>query len=68
LKQIERPLASASADSAYGKEPVYEAIEGHSPERRTRVIIPPQRKAILSAHSKTAHFRKWHPRESAPKR
>jgi hypothetical protein len=49
-------LASASADSAYGKEPVYEAIEGHSPERRTRVIIPPQRKAILSAHSKTAHF------------
>ncbi len=54
LRQIEAPLLSASADSAYDKEPVYEAIEGHSPARTTRVIIPPQRNAVLSATSKTA--------------
>jgi IS5 family transposase len=54
LKQIEAPLASASADSAYDKEPVYEALEKHSPGRRTRVLIEPQRNAVLSAPSKTA--------------
>jgi IS5 family transposase len=54
LKQIEGPLASAAADSAYDKEAVYEAIERHSPQRRTRVIIEPQRNAVLSPQSKTA--------------
>ena len=54
LTQIETSLASVSADCAYDKEPVYEAIEGHSPGRRTRVIIPPQRNAVVSPHSKTA--------------
>ena len=50
LTQIETSLASVSADCAYDKEPVYEAIEGHSPGRRTRVIIPPQRNAVVSPH------------------
>lgn len=54
LTQIESPLASASADSAYDKEAVYEAIEAHSPGRRTRVVIPPQRNATLSPKSSTA--------------
>ncbi len=40
--------------SAYDKEAVYEAIEAHSPERRTRVVIPPQRNATLSRNSNTA--------------
>jgi IS5 family transposase len=39
LKQIESPLASASADSAYDEESVYESIAAHSRGRRTRVII-----------------------------
>ena len=42
------------ADSAYDKEAVYEAIEAHSPGRRTRVVIPPQRNATLSQNSNTA--------------
>ena len=54
LTQIESPLASVSADRVYDKGPVYEAIEGHSPGRRTRVIIPPQRNALVSPESKTA--------------
>jgi hypothetical protein len=54
LRQIESPLASASADGAYDKDPVYEAIEAHSPGRRTRVIIPPCRNATLSSNSNNA--------------
>ena len=42
-----------AADSAYDKEAVYEAIEAHSPGRRTRVVIP-QRNATLSQNSNTA--------------
>ena len=33
---------------------VYEAIEAHSPGRRTRVVISPQRNATLSQNSNTA--------------
>ena len=47
-------LASVAADSAYDKEAVYEAIEAHSPGRRTRVVIPPQRNATLNQNSNTA--------------
>jgi hypothetical protein len=54
LQQIDSELASFSGDGAYDKEPVYEAIEGHSPYRRTRVIIPPQKGALLSPESATA--------------
>ena len=43
-----------AADSAYDKEAVYETIEAHSPGRRTRVVIPPQRNATLSQNSNTA--------------
>jgi hypothetical protein len=82
LRQVETRLASVSADGAYDKEPVYEAIEGHSSGRRTRVIIPPQRNAKVSSQSKTAlmdrnrHIRaierqvrrKWHKSSGASKR
>ena len=54
LTQIQAPLVSVAADSAYDKEAVYDAIEAHSPGRRTRVVIPPQRNATLSQNSNTA--------------
>ena len=54
LTQIQAPLVSVAADSAYDKEAVYEAIEAHSPGRRTRVVIPPQRNATLSQNSNAA--------------
>ena len=54
LTQIQAPLASVAADSAYDKEAVYEAIEAHSPGRRTRVVISPQRNATLNQNSNTA--------------
>ena len=54
LRQIQAPLASVAADSAYDKQAVYEAIEAHGPGPRTRVVIPPQRNATLSRNSNTA--------------
>ena len=54
LTQIQAPLAWAAADSAYDKETVYKAIEAHSPGRRTRVVIPPQRNATLNQNSNGA--------------
>jgi len=45
LKQIDRPLASVSADAAYDQEAVYEAIENHTATRSPRVLIPPKRNA-----------------------
>ena len=48
LLQIDNELASFSGDGAYDKESVYEAVQAHSPNRRTRVVIPPQQGALLS--------------------
>jgi hypothetical protein len=45
LKQIEGPLASVSANSAYDEEAVYEAVENHTATRSPRVLIPPNRSA-----------------------
>ena len=53
-KQIESPLASASADGAYDKRSVYEALEAHSVGQKTRVIIAPQRNATPSHTENTA--------------
>ena len=39
--QIDSPLSSASADTAYDASGVYEAIENHSAQRSPRVLIPP---------------------------
>jgi hypothetical protein len=47
LKQIDRPLASVSADAAYDKTGVYEAIENHTATRSPRVLIPPKKNAQL---------------------
>ena len=45
LEQIESPLASVSADAAYDKATVYEAVENHTATRSPRVLIPPKRNA-----------------------
>ena len=39
LTQIQAPLVSVAADSAYDKEAVYEAIEAHSPGRRMCSLV-----------------------------
>jgi IS5 family transposase len=38
---IDKPIASARADSGYDKKVVYDALEHHREERSPRVLIPP---------------------------
>ena len=40
--QIERPIASATADAAYDTGDVYEALENHRADRSPKVLIPPR--------------------------
>ncbi len=47
-RQIERPLASLSADSAYDTEGVYSAAEAAGAGRSPRVLIPPKKNALVN--------------------
>jgi len=52
LDQIDREIKRFIGDGIYDKEPVYTAVEKHSPG--TRVIIPPRKDAVLSPTASTA--------------
>lgn len=54
LGQVLTELASVSADGAYDQGPVYEAVQAHSPDRRTRTVIPPHKGAVCSPRTETA--------------
>ena len=54
LSQVDTELASFSGDGAYDKDPVYQSVEAHSSDSRTRVIIPPQKGALPAPKSVTA--------------
>ena len=47
--QIDSPILSARADTAYDASGVYEAIENHSAHRSPRVLIPPRKGAQLAS-------------------
>ena len=51
LKQIDRGIASARADTAYDTSGVYQAIENHRTDRSPRVLIPPRSDAQLAPTS-----------------
>ena len=44
LAQVNRPIARFVGDGIYDREPVYDAILGHSPD--AQVIIPPRKDAV----------------------
>jgi hypothetical protein len=46
LEQVENPVASAAADGAYDRRPVYEALDG----RGAGAVIPPRRDAVIQRH------------------
>ena len=54
LGQVLTELASVSADGAYDQGPVYEVVQAHSPDRRTRTVIPPHKGAVCSPRTVTA--------------
>ena len=47
--QIDSPISSARADTAYDAGGVYEAVENHSAHRSPRVLIPPRKGAQLAS-------------------
>ena len=51
LDQVDRPLASFTADAAYDEGRVYEAATDHQTGRSPRILIPPRRNAKLGAKS-----------------
>jgi len=52
LTQIDREIDRFIGDGIYDKEPVYAAVEHHSPG--ARVIIPPRKDAVLSLTGTTS--------------
>lgn len=81
LKQVERPLASVTADSAYDTEGVYDAVEQHRDDRSPQVLIPPKKNARLrpqfsSSRERNRNIRSrkklgkrtWHTRSGYSKR
>jgi hypothetical protein len=54
LEQIDNPVASLSADDAYGTERVYQAAQSKSDGQTVRVLIPPGRDAQLAPRPSAA--------------
>jgi len=52
LSQVDQPIHGFVGDGMYDQEPVYAAVEDHSPG--TRVIIPPRKDAVLSPRAATS--------------
>ena len=55
--QIDSPISSARADTAYDAGGVNEAIENHSAHRSPRVLIPPRKGALLASGSASSRQR-----------
>ena len=51
LEQLERPVASFTADGAYDQDSVYDSVTGRDPE--AAVIVPPRSTAALSETAET---------------
>ena len=79
--QIDSPISSARADTAYDAGGVYEAIENHSAHRSPRVLIPPRKGALLASEPASSRQRnrniaaqarlgkrKWHTESGYSKR
>jgi hypothetical protein len=52
LSQVDQPIHGFIGNRMYDQEPVYAAVEAHSPG--ARVIIPPRKDAALSPAASTA--------------
>jgi len=60
LGQIEGAIASVTADGAYDREPVHQAISRHQSDPVPDIIIPPRASAVPSPHSAEAHSQRDH--------
>ncbi len=65
VAQLDRPVSSARADTAYDAEVVYEALENHRAHCTPRVLIPPRKDAKIATTSSTTRERNRNIRERA---
>ena len=65
VKQIDSPISSARADTAYDASGVYEALENHRVHSSPRVLVPPRKDAQLATTSATTRQRNRNIREQA---
>ena len=63
LKQMDRGISSARADTAYDTSGVYQALENHRTDRSPRVLIPPRKGAQLAPTSISTRERNRNSRE-----
>lgn len=52
LGQVDREIEHFIGDGIYDQQPIYDAVEDHSPG--AKVIVPPQKDAVLSPKSATS--------------
>ena len=57
VAQLDRPIASVRADTAYDTSDVYEALESHRAHRSPRVLIPPRKGARIASESASTRQR-----------
>ena len=60
LGQIDREIASVTADGAYDGEPVYQAVLRHQSDPVPDIVIPPRASAVPSTHSAKAQSQRDH--------
>ncbi len=65
VAQIDSPISSARADTAYDARGVYEALEKHRAHRSPRVLIPPRKDAQLATGSASSRQRNRNIRSQA---
>ncbi len=64
-RQVDRPISSCRADSAYDDISVYGAIEDHNDDRSPRVLIPPRKGAQVRSNSSISRERNRNIRSQA---
>jgi hypothetical protein len=65
VAQVDRPISSVRADTAYDTSDVYEALENHRAHRSPRVLIPPRKGARIASESASTRQRNRNVRAQA---
>jgi transposase len=51
MSKVDKPLTSASADSAYDNNQVYSLLSDHLKNKKSKILIPPKKNSIASDKS-----------------
>ncbi len=68
MSKVEKPLTSASADSAYDNNQVYSLLSDHLKNKNSKILIPPKKNSIASDKSHPQRNRNIRSRDRYGKR